>query len=593
MTSFLGDGTGMSPEAIRAHLSDILASAVFAKADRISRFLRYVVEASLEGRTKQIGEYSIAVDVYDRPQAFDSRLDGIVRVEAGRLRSKLREYYETDGKNSSMRIEFPKGSYAPLFKEIGVPSSKERRTVTSTKGPRALAVLPFADLSPQRDQEYLGDGIAEELMFGLSRFQAIRVASQTSAFAFKGKQQDIRRIGEALNVDTILEGSVRKADLRLRITAQLIDVSTGFHIWSNVYDRELSDVFAIQEDIARCIVAALTDTLLKPASRELAGTSPATLTAHTAYLKGRFFWNRQTEPGLRLAIREFENAIHEDPRYARAQVGLSDCYRLLEFWGLMPPETAIPKARQAVADALKVDSSLPEAQAAQAVLDAIYGWTWASAEKQFRRVFDALPSYAIAHQAYAVMCLVPQGRFDEAISELKIAKQFDPLAPWLNAQLGFVYFLSRRYEDAVTQLHSTIELDDCFDLAYTFLAAVISQQGKFDEALAALLMAQKYAPESTRVLGWLAYINGRFGRKKKAVDIAAKLKQLARDRYVCPLDLARAAVGTGDKDEALTCLETAAERRCGRLISAVVDPTYDLLRPDSRFTALRLRMNLQ
>lgn len=583
----------MSPEAIRAHLSDVLASAVFAKADRIKRFLRYVVEASLERRVNQISEYSIAIDVYDRPPGFDPRLDGIVRVEAGRLRSKLREYYETEGKNSSIRIEFPKGSYSPLLKETGVPSSKERRTTTSTNGPRALAVLPFADLSPQRDQEYLGDGIAEELMFALSRFQGIRVASQTSAFAFKGKQEDIRRIGEALNVDTIVEGSVRKADLRLRITAQLIDVSTGFHIWSNVYDRELSDVFAIQEDIARSIVGALTDKLLKRTPEELAGSSTANLSAHTAYLKGRFFWNRQTESSLLLAIKEFETAIREDPRYARAHVGLSDCYRLLEFWGLLPPETAIPKATRAVADALKVESSLPEAQAAHATLDAVYGWSWAPAEEQFRRVLDALPSYAIGHQAYAAMCLVPQSRFDEAITELKIAKQFDPLAPWLNAQLGFVYFLSGSYEDAVTQLHSTIELDDCFYLAYTFLAAVTSQQGKFNEALAALLTAQKHAPGSTHVLGWLAYINGRLGRKKEAVNVAEKLKQLSRGGYVCPLDSARAAVGIGDKDQALTYLETAAERRCGRLISAIVDPTYDLVRPASRFTALRVRMNLQ
>lgn len=582
----------MSPEAIRAHLSEILASPVFAKADRISRFLRYVVEASLEGRAKQISEYSVAVDVYGRPAGFDSRLDGIVRVEAGRLRSKLREYYETDGKNSPIRIEFPKGGYVPLFKDKEVPSSKERRSASPVNSPRAVAVLPFADLSPQRDQDYLGDGIAEELMFALCRVHGIRVASQTSAFAFKGKQEDVRRIGEALNVDTIVEGSVRKADLRLRITAQLIDVSTGFHTWSNVYDRELSDVFAIQEDIARSIAGALTDTLLNQTPEEFAA-STANVSAHTAYLKGRFFWNRQTESGLQLAIKEFETAVREDPRYARAHVGLSDCYRLLEFWGLMAPETAIPKATEAVADALKVERALPEAQAAHAVLDAVYGWNWASAEEQFRRVFDALPSYAIAHQGYAAMCLVPQSRFDEAISELKLAKQFDPLAPWLNAQLGYVYFMSGRYDDAATQLRSTIELDDCYYLAHTFLAAVTSQQGKFDEAREALLMAEKQAPESTRVLGWLAYVNGRSGRKKEAVSIAEKLKRRSRAGYVCPLDLARATLGIGEKDEALTYLEAAAERRCGRLVGAIVDPTYDLVRPDSRFTALRVRMKLR
>lgn len=580
----------MSPDDIRSHLADMLASQVFSKADRISRFLRYVVEASLEGRTKQISEYAIAVDVYDRPRSFDSRLDGIVRVEAGRLRSKLREYYETDGKNSSVRIEFPKGSYTPLFKEMGSSRPSDRRN--AIREPRGLAVLPFADLSPRRDQEFLGDGIAEELMFALSRFPEIRVASQTSVFSFKGKHEDIRKIGEALNVDTIVEGSVRKDDLRLRITAQLIDASTGFHIWSNVYDRELKDVFAIQEDIARCIVAALTDTLLKRTPGPVA-SSTANLSAHTAYLKGRFFWNRQTEASLHLAIKEFEKAVHEDTRYARAHVGLADCYRLLEFWGAMAPETAVPKARQAVADAMKVEGALPEAQAAHAVLDAVYSWSWASAEEQFRRVFDALPGYAVAHQAYAAMCLVPQSRFGEAIGELNIAKQLDPLAPWVNAQLGFVYYLGRRYEDAAAQLHSTIELDECFFLAHTFLAAVFSQTGKLDEALTALLKAEEHAPESTRILGWLAYVNARMGRKKKAINIVEKLEQLSHSEYVCPLDLARAHVGIGNNDQTLTYLEKAAERRCGRLISTVVDPAYDSVRPDSRFVAIRTLMNLQ
>jgi len=582
----------MSPEAVRAHLADMLASAVFSKADRISRFLRYVVEAALEGRTKQISEYSIAVDVYDRPRAFDSRLDGIVRVEAGRLRSKLREYYETDGKNSSVRIEFPKGSYSPIFKEIKAMGSKDPRTRAPIRAQHALAVLPFADLSPQRDQEYLGDGIAEELMFALSRFREIKVAAQTSAFAFKGKQEDIRRIGEMLNVDAIVEGSVRKADLRLRITAQLIDVSTGFHIWSSVYDRELRDVFAIQEDIARSIVAALTDTLLKTTTGELGSSSTTNVAAHTAYLRGRFFWNRQTGASLRLAIREFDKAIEEDPLYARAYVGLSDCYRLLEFWGSIAPEEAIPKARQAVADALKLEGSLPEAQAAQAVLDAVYDWSWASAEERFRRVFAVLPNYAIAHQAYAVMCLFPQGRFDEAISELGIAKELDPLAPWVNAQLGYVYFLSRRYEDAATQLLSTLELDDCFYVAHTFLAAVFSQEGKLDQALSALLNAQKHAPDSARVVGWLAYVNARLDRKKEALGIIEELEQRSRSEYLCPLDLARAYLGVGNNDRVLTCLANAAERRCGRLISVVVDPSYEPVRSDSRLTELRTRMNL-
>ena len=589
-----GDLAGVSADVIRAHLSAILTSAVFSKADRISRFLRYTVEESLGGRASRISEYSIGVEVYGRPATFDARLDSIVRVEAGRLRSKLREYYETEGKSSPIRIEFPKGGYTPVFKEGAAGSPPEPRvSAPDPRSLRALAVLPFADLSPQRDQEYLGDGIAEELMFALSRLREIRVASQTSIFAFKGKPHDIREIGKMLGVDAVVEGSVRKSDIRLRISAQMIDVSTGFRIWSNVYDRDLSDVFAIQQDIARSVVEALSETLLRSARKELEHLSTSNISAHTAYLKGRFFWNRQTEDSLRLAIAEFERAISEDPTFARAYIGISDCYRLLEFWGALAPEVAIPKAKQAVANALALDSSLPEACAAHAVLEAVYEWNWASAEQEFRRVFEALPNYPVAHQAYGVMCLVPQRRLDEAIEELKIALRLDPLALWSNAQLGFVYFLNRQYEQAAAQLLKTLQLDDCFYLAHVFIAAVYSQMGKPKEALAALEEAQRQGGEGTRALGWLALVNAQLGRKKKVLAIVDELEKLSQVRYVCPLDLARVYVGMSDRNQILTYLEKAAERRCGRLISAVVDPTYDLVRSDPRFARLRARMNLQ
>jgi TolB-like protein/Tfp pilus assembly protein PilF len=588
-----GDSISASSEVIRAHLSEMLASPVFAKAERLSRFLRYTVEESLRERTSRISEYSIGVEVYDRPATFDARLDSIVRVEAGRLRSKLREYYETEGRNASIRIEFPKGGYTPVFKDVGPASSQAPRS--STPGPGglcALAVLPFADLSPKRDQEYLGDGIAEELMFALSRLRELRVTSQTSIFAFKGKPQDIREIGKRLGVDAVVEGSVRKSGLRLRISAQMIDVSTGFRLWSNAYDRELNDVFAIQQDIARSIVEALTERLLPSATEMLGHPSTSDIAAHTAYLKGRFFWNRQTQDSLKLAICEFERAISEDPGCARAHVGISDSYRLLEFWGALAPEAAIPKARQAVANALALDSSLPEARAAHAVLEAVYAWNWASAEREFRQVFEELPNYPIAHQAYAVMCLVPQRRFDEAIDELELALHLDPLALWVNAQLGFVHYLNRQYEQAVARLLKTLELDDCFNLAYLFLAAVYSQQGKLNEALAALEEAQQRGGEGTRILGWLALVNAHLGRKKKVLTIAQDLEELSRSRYVCPLDLARVYLGMGDRGRTLTYLEKAAERRCGRLISAVVDPSYDLVRSDPRFARLRAGMNL-
>src|SRR6516225_8506141 len=234
---------------IRAELQRILASGIFATADRMKRFLRFVVDETLAGKGDDLNESSLGMEVYDRDETFDPRVDSIVRVDAGRLRSKLREFYESEGASSLIRIEIPKGSYKPLFKmskETDSGTSGKRRTRTGPAG-RTIAVLPFADLSPERDQEYFGDGIAEELMFALSRVPKLRVVSQTSVFAFKGKGMDVRDIGGQLGVGNILEGSVRKAGQKLRITTRLSDVVTGFQIWSEAFNCDLRDVFQFRK----------------------------------------------------------------------------------------------------------------------------------------------------------------------------------------------------------------------------------------------------------------------------------------------------------------------------------------------------------
>jgi adenylate cyclase len=265
-----------------------------------------------------------------------------------------------------------------------------------------------------------------------------------------------------------------------------------------------------------------------------------------------------------MAIREFDQAISEDPRFARAHVGVSDCYRLLEFWGALSPKEAYPKAKKAASKALELDGSLPEARAALAVLMAVYDWNWAAAESQFHQVFDALPSYPIAHQAYGMMCLAPQGRLEEMVTQLKLARELDPLALWVNAQLGIAYFFNRQYDEAVGQLQKTLELDDCFYLAHMFLGGVYAHQHRLEEALAALETARLHGGNTSRILGWTAYVNGLMGRKRRASNIAGELEELARGQYVCPLDLARIYIGIGNKDR----------RWLGfikRLICAVVD----------------------
>jgi len=309
---------------IREHLSAVLTSEIFVRSPRLSRFLRFVVGKALEGRGDEISEYSIGVEVYDRPTAFDPRIDSTVRVEAGRLRAKLREYYEAEGTDSPIRIQLPKGRYSPSFREIASRSEKieAEDDATGRETLKSIAVLPFADLSPAHDQEYFGYGIAEELMFALSRLRQLRVASQTSAFALKETLQDVREICKKLNVDAVLEGSVRKHEIRLRVTAQLVDASSGYRLWSEVYDRKLEDIFKIQEDISGSVVSALSAGFLSLSKEKVAKAPTGSVEAYEAYLRGRHLWNRQSEESLRMAIREFEQAITEDPSRSSTVSGI-------------------------------------------------------------------------------------------------------------------------------------------------------------------------------------------------------------------------------------------------------------------------------
>ena len=339
----------ITSDTIRAELQRILASGIFATADRMKRFLRFVVDETLAGKGDDLNESSLGIEVYDRDETFDPRVDSIVRVDAGRLRSKLREFYESEGASSLIRIEIPKGSYKPLFKwakETDFGTSAKRRTRTGPAG-RTIAVLPFADLSPQRDQEYFADGIAEELMFALSRVPKLRVVSQTSVFAFKGKGMDVKDIGRQLDVKSIMEGSVRKAGQKLRITTRLSDVATGFQIWSEVFNCDLRDVFSVQETIARSVAEALRVSGWGKKPIEFPKPLGCDVKAYNHYLIGRAFWNKQTEPGFRTAVTHFENCLAEDASYAKAYLGMADCYRKLEFWGLMSPSDALPQAKAA------------------------------------------------------------------------------------------------------------------------------------------------------------------------------------------------------------------------------------------------------
>jgi len=582
----------ISPSEIDAELQRILASGIFANAERMKRFLRFVVEETLGGKGDELNEQLLGAEVYDRDERFDPRVDSIVRVDAVRLRSKLREYYGSEGKSSPIRIEIPKGSYKPRFdrpKETDSGTRAERPAKNQLPG-KTIAVLPFADLSPQRDQEYFADGIAEELMFALSRVPKLRVVSQTSVFAFKGKGMDVREIGRQLDVESIMEGSVRKTEQKLRIMVQLADVGTGFHIWSEVFTCELRDVFSVQEEISKSVAEALRVTVSGAKRIELPKPRACNVNAYNHYLLGRAFWNKQTEPGFRTAITHFQNCLAEDASYAKAYLGISDCYRKLEFWGLMSPSDALPQAKAAAQKALELDSLLIEARVPLAAIMAVNEWNWAQADAMFQKILRSHPDYAPAHQAYAMMCLLPMRRFEEAIAQIQIARQLDPLALLTNAHVGGAFYFAGRYDEAIEQFRKTLELEPSYHLAHMGLAIAFGQKGMFDEAIATLERAKTLAGEIMPIRGALGNIYARAGRVREAEAVLQELFELESARYVSALDFALVYAGLGRTDEFFQSLERAAADHCGRLAWALVDPRYENFRSNRRFAELIKRV---
>jgi TolB-like protein/Flp pilus assembly protein TadD len=445
-------------------------------------------------------------------------------------------------------------------------------------------------MSPQKDHEYFGDGLAEELMFALSRLQNLHVVSQTSVFAFKGKGMDVREIGRQLDVEYIMEGSVRKAEQQLRVAVRLTEVGTGFQIWSEVFERTLKDIFEVQQQISKCVAGALRIAVLGEEGDLPGHSSTKNLSAFNHFLVGRSYWNRQTEAALHAAIGHFEKAVAEDPGYGKAHFGISDCLRKLEFWGLMRTSEAVPKAKEAARRALSVEPTLIEANIPLAAIKAVNEWDWAEAEAMLRGMLAARPDSAHAHQVYAMMCLVPLGRFDEAIEQIHIARQLDPLALLINAHVGGAYYFAGRYDESIEQLQATLELEPNYHLAHLGLAIAMEEKALFNEAIATIEKAKSLAGEIMTIWGALGNIYARAGKTHEAEVVLGELFAMESVRYISPLDFALVYGGLGRIDEALECLDKAAAEHCGRLPWSLVDPRHKNLRSDARFQGLVRRV---
>jgi serine/threonine-protein kinase len=455
----------------------------------------------------------------------------------------------------------------------------------------SVAVLPFSDMSPDRDQECFCDGIAEELIAALTGVPGLRVAARTSAFQFKGQTRDARQIGQVLNVGTVLDGSVRKHKNQMRITVELVGTGDGYQLWSKRFDREMADVFEVQDEIAASVVKTLQGQLT--ASGPVVAPHTRDLDAYTSYLEGRYHWNKRTEDELEASVECFRSAIERDPSYAVAYAGMADAYVTLGTYGAMPPTEVMSSARAALEKALEIDPALAEAYACRGCVRSVFDWSWAHGERDFLRAIELNPSYPTAHHWYAINQLVPRARFQAATEELQRARNLDPLALAIRTSVGMTAYFAEDYNGAVRELLRTIQLDEGFGMARAFLGAAYIEQRRYDDARVEMEVALRLCGRTPEILAILGYLHGRAGDVAAARGVLDELQRLSMERYVSPGRVAQVHIGLGERTEALERLEKATAEHAADVAWLAVRPVFASLRAEPRFLALLKQMGLE
>ena len=488
------------------------------------------------------------------------------------------------------------GLVAVLLVAVVVVLSRSRmqtsEVATAAVAPASAAVLPFADLSPAHDQEYFSDGLTDELITSLSQVDGLRVAARTSAFQYKGHEVDVRQVGRALDVGSVLEGSVRRSGNRVRISAQLVSARDGYQLWAESYDRDLADVFAVQEDIARSIVGALKVHLGGRDSNRLATRPTHDLEAHDLYLKGRFAWNQRSVSGMREAVRYLDRAVARDPSFAEAWAGLASAYLLLGPYTGEPYTESWAKSKAAAARALELDSTLAEAYTARAYGAMVFDWDWPTAEVGFRRAIAADSTYPTAHQWYGNF-MWSRGRFDEGLRQMDIAHRLDPLSRIIATETAQTCYLMRRYDEAEKRLKETLDLDPNYPHALYIIGLVHSQQHRYSEAIAEMQKSVELGGLQEDLAGGLANAYGAAGDRASFDKLVAELEKRVANGSFGPFSLALAYAGLGDTTRAWKYFNRAIEEKDSFLPEDFFDPQLDPLRRDPRFRKIEQRIGLK
>jgi len=454
----------------------------------------------------------------------------------------------------------------------------------------SIAVLPFVNMSADAENEFFCDGLAEELLNALAKIDELRVAARTSAFSFKGKEADIRDIGNKLNVSAVLEGSVRKSGNRLRVTAQLVNVADGYHLWSERYDRQMEDIFEIQDEISLAIVDALKVRLLGDQQAAVLRRPTENTQAYELYLKGRYYYFKWTEEGFKKAIEYYQQAISLDPAYAAAYAELANTYGTLVYFGHLPPNETLPLVTSAIEKALELDDNVMEAHLTLGKIKFYYKWDFAGAEREFRRALDLNPNYAEARLFYAFY-MASCGRFEDAVIEANRAIEMDPLSLTVSMLTGFCFFLTGRFELAQEQARKMIEIEPNFHGAYWLSGIICMLTGRFEDAIEPYKKAISLGA-GFGLMAYLGFVYGASGKRPDAMAVIEKLDEIRQHRYVPAYNTAIVYAGLGDADEMFRWLEKAYEERSGPLAILNRDKTFIAYYDDPRFQDLLRRIGL-
>jgi serine/threonine-protein kinase len=515
-------------------------------------------------------------------------------VESQRLRRKLREYYEIDGRGDPVAINFRPGSYVPDFVHFIHEETHEALAQCGFPNPlqldpKTIAVLPLKSGGAEREQDYFFDGITEEIIYALSRISGLKVIGRTSVFALKDFAHDIRKIGTELGAGTVIEGSVRQSGNRVKLFVEMLDVTTREVRWAEMYECAMDEVPTVEAEIAQSIARVLQMTLAPPVSRRTIRGAP-NMEGYLLYLQGRHAWNRMSAEGYRTAVEILERATSLYPSYASPYAGLADAYAYLALWGYARPREVFPKARAAALQALKLDSLLPHAYTALAACTAFYEWKWDEGIELARKAIELEPSYALGQQVYA-WCLLSRGETEEARDCLERAVVLDPLSVRAHRMLGWMLYLLRRPISAEKWLQAALVLDREPQETHYLLASVFMSQRHFSTALKHAKRCQTDPPYA-RGLGMLGACFAHLNQREKAAEIIDELSQMSKFGYVDPTAVTHVQIALNNIDAAIDGIARSLDERLPFAWSLRLDPEFDRLRRDPRFGDLMSRLGM-